>query len=132
MFSATDELGENELSNIRSFATVGLGVVAVAVAVLGAPVAANADTSPAYYGYAACASSGTVPGSQALNTGLAKHQIGYGVAESYGERLIDMGSNPGYSRYRFENSYAAWATISTPGGQRLLSTSWACRSSGWH
>lgn len=112
-------------------ATLSVVVASLALAVVAVPLTATAAVdSPAYYGYASC-SSPERPGSQAVSYGVTKHQIGTGVAESYLTKEVDLGSNPGISRYRFGNTYASWATISTPGGQRLFSTSWGCRAAGW-
>lgn len=117
-------------SRTRTIAGTAAFFAALALALT--PTAAHAVTSPAYYGYADCAGTAR-PGTQALHTGQGKHQIGFDSAGGwYSEKIANMGANPGYSRFKFlDNRYAAWATISSPGGQRLISTSWACRAASW-
>ena len=103
-----------------------VGASVIGMVVLGTAIPANAD--PFYYGPATCTNS--VPGSQALNSKIAKHQIGFTYDATYLEKSIDMGSNTGYSRFRFSSLNAAWATISST-TKTIVSTSWACRSASW-
>lgn len=75
-----------------------------------APAQAWAYTWRFDFGYASCGSQ--YPRTQTMGEGEVKHQIGYGVAESYGERYWNNGSSTYTRTYKFDTHYGSWATIS--------------------
>lgn len=92
---------------------------------------AHAEPNPVYLGEANCLSwaAGYKPGTQLTHWGTARHQISPGVG--YYEKSVNLGLNPGISRFKIAERAATWATMVTDGGDRVMGWTWDCRAASW-